>query len=713
MLYCGAVRIQGATLDTFPAAELAQEVTAPSTGTDVQGKNGLTLRVAGEAGQWVSINQAALAASSKHPSGFLLRDVTTSNTATAVTFAPKQSDGSMVQAGELPQLGLRFEAKYEPYAEGIRISGSIEDMKGSDRAISVYYALPFAGDSITWLNGLRSSAQVPATGEMSDGKATTAGATGKYAQLPLCASSNGKAAIALGVPMSDPAIYRFGYSADTKQIYLVFDFGLTKDTLKFPGKAAFSFSILNVDPQWGFRSALARYYATYPECFEKKTAAEGIWLFAPATMKNPEDFNFMFHEISGAPDKLKEALPIDDKLNIMSFRYTTPIPYNMNMPKGDPHTYEMVLKRLKEYQAKGDIRALAQDICGIRNEDGTFWHDFADLPWVNGARMAQCVDPDLPDSPKAPNRAHQNYNPQDKGGWYQKTTPFQPGAGLDGEYLDSLSMFANRLDFAKEHFKTADNPLTFARKTRTPCLVQDFSLTEFCKWESEDLHKKGKLLMANGQPGVFLFMMPYLDVVGREVRWVQKGKFTPEGDGVMSARRAICNQKPFLMLMNDDYSKIKPEEMKYYFTRSLFYGFYPSMFENHYKKNGKWVADKYFEMPELYERDRPLFKKYIPLIKQISMAGWQPLTGASSADPAVWVERFGEAGGKGLYLTVFNATPETKTCKIQIDKTLLKLNGELKFRELVDQRDVAVEGDNLTVELPTQEVALVELVAGK
>ena len=72
-------------------------------------------------------------------------------------------------------------------------------------------------------------------------------------------------------------------------------------------------------------------------------------------------------------------------------------------------------------------------------------------------------------------------------------------------------------------------------------------------------------------------------------------------------------------------------------------------------------TDCYFSFPKYYNRDRDLFKKYVPLTCELAAAGWKPVTTlASSSDPDILVEQFGDR-----YVTVFNAsTKETKTIKI-------------------------------------------------
>jgi hypothetical protein len=89
------------------------------------------------------------------------------------------------------------------------------------------------------------------------------------------------------------------------------------------------------------------------------------------------------------------------------------------------------------------------------------------------------------------------------------------------------------------------------------------------------------------------------------------------------------------MLMNnrfDDASIMEP-----YFQRSVFWAVWPSMFSG--QNVGVDVA--YFDNPAWYNRDRALFKKYLPMVRKLDEAGWQPVTGASIDPPDARIERYG------------------------------------------------------------------------
>ena len=87
--------------------------------------------------------------------------------------------------------------------------------------------------------------------------------------------------------------------------------------------------------------------------------------------------------------------------------------------------------------------------------------------------------------------------------------------------------------------------------------------------------------------------------------------------------------------------------------RCLFYGMYPGFF------SADASSKHYFRNPDLYNRDRPLFRKYVPLCKRAGEAGWQPITLARSDNTALWLERFG-----ANLITVFNPGEQSQEGRI-------------------------------------------------
>jgi len=186
-------------------------------------------------------------------------------------------------------------------------------------------------------------------------------------------------------------------------------------------------------------------------------------------------------------------------------------------------------------------------------------------------------------------------------------------------------------------------------------------------------------MFANAVLWQFALPAPLLDVLGTEVNWLHHGEYLPDTDPVMNFRRALCRQKPYCLLMNTDYAKFTPELVERYFQRCLFYGVWPGFFDAEAaSKDPYWSPAK-----KWYERDRPVFKKYIPLLRRLTGAGWQPLTHAACDNPKMLVERFGPESGGALFLTLLNDTPDTQTGTVTADLKALGLKQAVSARELV------------------------------
>src|ERR1019366_10580077 len=134
----------------------------------------------------------------------------------------------------------------------------------------------------------------------------------------------------------------------------------------------------------------------------------------------------------------------------------------------------------------------------------------------------------------------------------------------------------------------------------------------------------------------FSIFAPLVDVMGIEVDWLDgDGKWQADTDETFNLRRTMSYRKPYLLLMNTNFDKFTAPMVEKYFNRSLFYAVYPSMF------SADAATHPYWETPRWYNRDRPLFKKYIPVIKRLSAAGWEPIPYAHTGDAKVYVERYG------------------------------------------------------------------------
>jgi hypothetical protein len=215
-------------------------------------------------------------------------------------------------------------------------------------------------------------------------------------------------------------------------------------------------------------------------------------------------------------------------------------------------------------------------------------------------------------------------------------------------------------------------PLTYAKDSFRPVIFKGMIGFEYLKSLSDRLHARGKIIMANEAPKNWCWVAPLCDVLGQEAGWIKKGKWTPFSRDEMILRRMQCGAKPYCIIQNVDYVAFAPY-VKRYMERCLAYGFMPGFF------SPKSAADDshYFAHPEFYERDRPHFKKYIPLCRLLSEAGWRPVNTLlpAAANNDVSAEQFGNR-----YVALFNHSV-TKSMTVKIPRELQELVTESSVKE--------------------------------
>jgi hypothetical protein len=605
-------------------------------------------------------------------------------------------------------MGLKLEEGGRTFAlPGIAMADmTLSDTTGKDRALTLVFSIsesPFepkpGREGLSWLENPRRSIPIEPGREYTLASRFRAGSSGRLSYYPLGAVAdkwgNG---LALGIDVAKPAFYRIGYHAGTGELYLAYDIGLSPEK----PSARIRFCLFAFDSHWGMRGALARYYEIFPDSFRCRTPEQGLWMpFASISkVKGWEDFGFKFKEGNN-------ETAWDDAHGITTFRYTEPMTWWMSMPKEMPRTMEAALAEAKRRADRGEAAAKALLTSGFHNASGQLTAQLLDTPWSNGAVWSMNSMPGIHgDVTDFKNK----WNEKLRERLYGSRTGVSPVRGdLDGEYIDSSEGYVTaELDFRRDHFAAADTPLVFSQDTHQPAIFRGLVAFEYVRGIAKDVHGMGKLMMANGAPDRLCWLAPLCDVTGTETDWNPGGRWRPMSDADLLYRRAICKGKPYCFLMNTQFDKFSHELVEKYMKRSLAYGMFPGFF------SANASSGHYFTRPELYERDRPLFKKYVPLCKKVAEAGWEPITLARSSDERVYVERFGGGrGGEGvmrdrrtpLYLTVFNDSPQRRTATI----TLVNVAPPDFSRELLAGRDVTWQDGKATITLAGEDVAVIEM----
>lgn len=593
------------------------------------------------------------------PSGFSLRDFAAKSEFVRPQGALQTGpDGSLRRVATAGALGLQLTASYRAVGAAIRIDGEIQDLTGKDRAVTVHFAYLVDAVGWQWHDDQRSARTIEPGQQYGAFAERGAGSTGTASRWPLACVSGPNDGLVIGAPLNLPRLWRFGYDAKARELYAEVDLGLTPETREFPSRASFSLVLYRSDPQWGFRSALERYYLLFPDCFIKRNAKEGIWMpFTDIeTVQGFGDFGFQFKEGDN-------NVPFDQAHGIYSFVYVEPWSNWVRMPKEMPRTLDNAVNLAKERAKEGSHKDQATTTSAIEGPDGRWAARIENQPWCDGAVICVNPNPAVPTQPAAVTQ-FQNL-------WGHVERAFERNPDLTGVYHDSFEMylFPRALNYRREHFADVDTPLAFDSEGQL-CQTVMFDMVDFARATAERMWSKGKMTFANGVPFETPWGAAWLDVMGTEFGG-------NASDDIMNYWRALCYQRPYLLLLNTDYNTFPAEGVVAYMKHAAAYGFFPSFFSHNASE------DPYWQNPALYNRDRPIFRKYIPIISALSAAGWEPVSYARSSNPRVYVERFGNLPGP-LHFTLFNDSDQAQEAKITFDLPHVKSGAkELLFRELI------------------------------
>ncbi|MGE3547032.1 MAG: hypothetical protein AB7L28_24105, partial [Kofleriaceae bacterium] len=592
--------------------------------------------------------------------GVLVRDVRANSDWWNVGGTVTATATGATHTGAVPALELAVATTYTRASDRITINIEVTDTDTTadptpdeSRAVTVYYSLPLGIGPWTWGDDIRRSRDTSAALDIEYQNLTSdtgIGATGAFSRYPWSAvwtSGSSGRGVALGYPISSPRIARFTFNPRTRQYMVGFDLGLSPKTTQFPRRASVELVLYRVDSANGFRDATQGYRTRFPSAFIRRIAPadQGIWaaFSNPAGITNVADFEIGAHETGNM-----ELVDDDDGVGIPTFRYVSE-PWSHWLPIKDAgvnrNNYSQVMGYLNQKYTSGNATERKQAEATLSS--GAY--DFAqkmkyepfkpgEVPWCPGD-IYGCVlfflnaDPTVANTTYPLNRANSIWSPEVRGVYTTKPT-------LDGEYLDSFLSHGNTLDERARHFHTTEIPLTFASTGgRHAGLPLWFTSVQFARWLANDVrYNLGKLMMANMVARELPFGADIFDYLGTEISWTTSGSFVPDTDAELSYSRTLAGTRPYGLLLNGDFGVMGTNNnVERYFQIAAFYGMWPSFFYSF----GIPVGVKYFDNPSWYDRDRPMFKKYIPIIRQLATGGWRPITLAHTNNPEVYIERYG------------------------------------------------------------------------
>ena len=604
----------------------------------------------------------------------------------------KMDDGRLRQRMVAPQQQVELTCTHERREHCIWVEAEVRDLHEpvKDRAVEIRYTLPVQAKGWSWGDDIRTSRRIEPDVVYQNVFGCGSHAVSLY---PFSSIHDRDVGLVLAVPMDWPRVERRSYSVATGY-QIAFDVGLSPHTAKLgPGRAKVAFAIYHTDGEWGFRSAAAKYYEISPQFFAKRAEREGAWMFVvrPTEVPNLSDFGMVFYEgfLSSAKDQ-----ELARQLGMFVLPYTEPWGLRQAFAdakeRSDMPPYEARLRQLRDWAAdketerkwlRGPRHEVAQ---AVLNSLPTLADGRAPFSVDKYGSWAQWwrtnPDPDLP----MPNRASvcRKY----------RIVPYW--ANSHGVYLDSVSIWGDTYEnYRASHLACADLPLTFSTATGKPVLLGMMSRYEFIDWLAADLRKHGRLLHMNLFGGAHRFHAHLADVLGSEVGSSGRNRrlHAVETDTTSNLRRTYAYRKPVTNLLQEGNYRtpvppITHEQVEQYVKHQAFYGFYPAISSGGGEERPGYRGWKrYFRSPELFERDRAIFRKYMPVIRRINQAGWEPVTYAHTSDPQVFVERFGSWRRGNLHFTLRNQSVERSDTTVRVQLGALgAASGELNRAKVVD-----------------------------
>lgn len=607
--------------------------------------------------------------------------------------SPVAENGSgLRQEGVFADLALSASVTWKAEPRLLRAQVELQQLAfdAPDLPLRVAWNLPVDASGWTWCHDPMTTQTVEANRLYENTFSTLSRRISIY---PWSALTSGDKGIALAVPMDCPRLQRSWWASDTGLATAV-DLCLSSRTLHLgSGRATFDFVLYRFDPEWEFRSAAAGYYQRFPQFFQKRTTHEGCWLYpiAPDRIAEPADFGFAFFE--GGP-LLPAARQLCHDLGITIHRYHEP--WNAWQPYGkitEKPPYEIRVETLKAWAAetttaqwlgaprhetaRAVLASAYTDSQGRYPLDG---HSYFWSQWGGVANQLWLCHADPETSPP--------------GIWhiFRDRLIDHRASERDGMYIDSIQAdgaLGNVEDFTPQHHATVRQPLSFSMKTAAAVIAGPIGHYDYIDWLSRYEHDRGRTIMANIFPYAYRFYAHLLDIAGSEIMNVDESLQAAAHRRFHFYRKANTN---LLQWWKGDQF-VTHEQVERYILGQLYWGFWPGIASCGGNIGWGNTLERYFLHPELYERDRPLFRKYIPLIRELSRAGWEPIPYGRTSRPEVLMERFG-SGPESVLFTLRNTAATTVTARIRVDSQQIgfrpERTGYLDAAELITSRPLTL-----------------------
>jgi hypothetical protein len=602
-------------------------------------------------------------------------------------------------------LSAMAEKRGDGIAMGTGLAAPTEWLKEHETGLVLSFRVPLDATGWRWGDSLRWERVIEAGKTYSDYTLVGGKQFREVSRFPMAAVAGPQEGVALAAPLSPPLFTRLRYDAG-RYLCAEFDLGLAARSEGENEQVVFSFELFPFAPEWGGRAALASYYRRYPQFFAS-TAKHGGWWIGPSDkVKDLGDFGLQYaedHFAHPGPTKANNAL------GIYTCSYSEPWMWRITASeKNDLAAAQPLTTYLPKVERDADLPATVMDTRdywpaprrdSVRAFLNSAIHGPDGKPVVNAVRTYDGTYLEMSTS-CLPTIKSERWGEMNRGLLsYQYETQADvarcaaEGAKLDGVYFDSVGNWSDvsAEDHRREHFRFAKFPLTFSYVTGKPVVSGLSAMAEYMQF----IRAKGFVTMANSDPRYLGYAAPYLDMLGAGENY--DDDFA--ADASLSHDRAIAYHRS-VSFGNSGMLSASPEEAERRFRLLLFYNVFPGLF---------------YGGEESLEQVRPAYRKYVPLMRAMAEAGWEPVTYARTDDPAVWVERYGPAAGGAVYFALRNSGKEARAVTLTVEPTafgrfprdLTAVSEVLSGQDLIPDR---VAGKVLLrVEVAGEDTAVVKL----
>ena len=562
--------------------------------------------------------------------------------------------------------GIQLEATVQGLPDRIVIEGVLRDTTGQDRCVQLTYRLPVAAAGWRWYTGL-DRFQTIEPGRIYTNAREIGRDTNRYiSPWPYSSIDGPQAGLSLAVPMDHPSVYRMWY--DKAGYYTIrLDFGLTPDTKKFPGQAKFALVLGRHDPRWGMRAAAKKYFDMFPSFFEARTRPGAtLQNSLNAKIRGLEDFGAMYADRHGGNVRW---IKMATDAGMYTMTYNEPWMWRSSLRNagrtGPLSAKDIISRELRDIDVNDRKDSAdywqAPRAYSVRAFLNSVFHDEFGQPVMNGVRTYRSSggvlewltnsDPEIVGPYGKPNRGLLSWT-YEYG--YDVKGAQKLGGTANGIRYDSLGEWVHlgAENFRREHFAFADIPLTFSYRVGRPCQLGYFCALEYMTFVRRKILKQNGITYANGAIDVPWFTW-LLDGISRE-GWLH------EMEGFQRIRM-LMYQKTCGDWGGARIGRLSESEIERRLNTCLTYTWWPGV---------DGAPQKTFD------QKRPIYKKYIPVLRALARAGWEPVTYGTTEPKSTIIERFGGEGGRPLFFIVRNIGQTPSTISGAIDARALGLFGD-------------------------------------